>query len=150
MPHVCPPVAGRVLEEPNVGRAGQEHPAAPRQDAVGEREPIGEGCAFFEPPVAVGILEQRHRAQRERALAKLRVAATLNDEHPPHVAEAQCHGIAHQRLGGGKLHPSARFDLKRPERLRRRKRSRLGDKRGWENGGKYGKSYHDATWLSGV
>ncbi|PCH53529.1 MAG: hypothetical protein COC21_06210 [Verrucomicrobiales bacterium] len=44
----------------------------------------------------------------------------------------------------------ARFDLKRPERLRRRKRPRRGDKRGWENGGKYGKSYHDATWLGGV
>ena len=122
LPHVGPPVAGRVLQEPDVWRAGDKHPAIPQQDAVGKREAIGKGRAPVEPSVPVGVLEQRHRAEFARTLALLRIAARLDDVHPARSVEAQRHRIPHQRLGGGQFHPNPRFHLERLQRLCRRKR----------------------------
>ena len=65
-PHIRVPIAGGVLEIPNIRRARQEDAALPRHHAIGKRKPLGKRRALLKPPVAIGILEQRHRAQLGR------------------------------------------------------------------------------------
>src|SRR5206468_3912121 len=57
-------VAVGVLQVPDVGGRGDEHPALPGDDAGRPEQAVGEDVGLVEAGVAIGVAEQADRAER--------------------------------------------------------------------------------------
>ena len=123
-PHIRAPIAGGVLEIPNIRRARQKDAALPQHHAIGKRKPLGKRRALLKPPVAIHVLQQRHRAQLGRRFPfailrrQKRIPAPFHHKHPPRVIKTHRHRILHLRFRRRQFHSHALFNLKRLERLR--------------------------------
>ena len=113
-------VAVAVDKVENVGGSGDEQPAIPRQETVGEREPRGEDRPGVDRPVAVGVGEHDDPS----AAVAVGIVAHLGDEQPAVVIPADRHRIEDERLGRHELHHMPRHHLEAGLRIGRGKRPR--------------------------
>jgi hypothetical protein len=115
-----------VLQIQDIGCAGDEYAAVPRQDAIGVPQAGREVRAPVVASVAVDILQPRNHAfgrrLNRRAFQRTRIAAIFDDEHAAALVERDRHRVSDQRLCGCELNPVFRLELKGGERLRRSQR----------------------------
>ena len=121
-PNVRAAIAIGIFQVQDVRGAGDEHPAAPGQNAAGKVDAGGILVAAVEITIAIRILEQRDAAEGRFALRNLiGIAAAFGDEHATLFIKSDGHGRDDEWLRGSQLDPQPGFNFERGQRLLRRK-----------------------------
>ena len=113
-------VAVGVAAEEELGRRGDQRPAAHRRDGARENQVIEEDGGLVHPPVAVGIFENRDAPRRlffTVAFDIRHVRAHLDNPGAAVGVETHGDGVLDRRLGGDQLHMKTFWELDRFDRL---------------------------------